>query len=72
MTEGEKMVWAAAYAAEFTRAVEQRLQLGGDISVASCIEHAWSAVVGMREAYGSVFDGWGEGQVVDMLDEILR
>ncbi len=73
MTEGEKMVWAAAFVRHYMDEYESEGQYGVRYkrSVPTSIERAWYAVVEMREARPSVLEGFGEGEALDMLDEML-
>ncbi len=71
--ENEKMIWAAMYAAEYRAAYDFKRRLGGEISIPTCIEMAWSAVVEAREALKEVEDGWGaEDDVYLMLAEMVE
>ena len=71
MTEGEKMVWAAAYAAGWiveTHNPHRRKP----VQVSTCIENAWAAVVEMREAKQAMVDGWGaDDDATKMHQEML-
>lgn len=72
MTNGEQLVWAAAYADKYGRMIQELLDTGRSIQIAECIENAASAVLEMRHAYSDVQDGWGEGDTLSMLEEILE
>ena len=74
MTEGERMVWAAAYARYFMDDYEKQQQYGKrwHRSIPSAIEWAWSAVREMREAKQKVIEGWGDdNDVTLMLKEMI-
>jgi hypothetical protein len=86
MTEGEKLVWAAAYATKYmenmqpSRIPKECLVPSGDkkwheweqSQVANAIEHASCAVRYMREAQTRVREGWGPGsETYLMLEEML-
>lgn len=71
MTEGEKMVWAAAYAADYTRQLNDRSRLGTRISIPASIDNAWYAVEQMRKARPAIVEGFGNSPVLSMLDEML-
>jgi hypothetical protein len=72
MSPGERMVWAAVYAADWSRQVELKRTMGTDVSAEYSIEAAWAAVDDMQQARDGVREGWGEGdEVLTMLDEML-
>ena len=72
MTQGERMVWAATYAAAYVADYKDPNRRG-EVYIAGCIELAWSAVAEMRENRQAVVDGWGDTfDVLPMLDEMLE
>ena len=73
MTEGEKLVWAAAYASEYLSHITSHELIGTSMDIPKCIESAWRAVVEMRESRQAVKEGWGESDdVFKMLQEMLK
>ena len=60
LTENEKLIWAAVYAAEWSRQLDARGARGTPMNVPTCVENAWAAVVEAREADDAVKEGWGE------------
>jgi hypothetical protein len=73
MTEGEKKIWAAAYAAAWVHGIRQREVTGIAMSTTEAIESAWAAVVEAREAVDEVREGWGEDhEMYTMLEEMLH
>ena len=71
MTQEEKLVWAAAYAGQWNAQYQKLGTTGESMYVPECIENAWAAVIEMREARCGVEKGWGEGEVLSMLDEMI-
>ena len=72
MTLGERLIWAAAYAAAHRQMLADKSAYGTAEYVAGAIEEAWAAVVNAREVRASVSGGWGENdEVTVMLDEML-
>ena len=63
LTPGEKIVWAAVYAKYWT---------GQTPETPTAVEMAWAAVVDMRDSRKAVLDGWGVGEQLAMLDEMLE
>ena len=72
MTQNERMVWAAAYGAEYIRMMNDEHRRGDTAEhVPFVVERAWSAVVEMREARAAVAEGWGQSSdVFTMLEEM--
>ena len=69
MTDGEKMIWAAAFARNYTPEIPpphvvRESQMGRELwelqLAAAAAECAWAAVLGAREAVGEVANGWGD------------
>jgi len=71
MTEGEKMVWAATYAAQWSLMRHWREHFGVPVSVPTAIENARAAVVEMRTARKTILEDWGEAEELSMLDEMI-
>ena len=67
LTPTEKLIWAATYAAEWSRAYARQQETGIYPSVPTCIEDAWTAVTEAREAHEAVRDGWGEDDAVYLM-----
>ena len=65
LSEGERMVWAAAYAVTITAMYDKGRQAE---DAASAIETAWSAVKDLREAVPAVKEAFGaDDEVTRML-----
>lgn len=72
MTQGEKMVWASAYAIEYMGQQKDRAGLGIKPSVETAVELAWAAVFYLRKSRDAVKDGWGDDfEGLEMLDEMI-
>lgn len=74
MTEGEKMVWAATYALHFKAGYDREEAHGkanAPHSTTAAIEWAWAAVVEIRESRDAVLENFGQGDLLEMLDEVL-
>ena len=73
MTEGEKLVWAAAFASLWAQQKHDNYQYGTPVYVAGAVEGAWGAVYEMREVRPTVAEGYGaDSEVCRMLDEMLK
>jgi hypothetical protein len=87
VTAGERMVWAATYAAVLDRnlrnppaqitADRQRWQAWEEQQARDAIEHASGAVTRMRDEKERVADGWGPDsdeyrRVCEMIDGVDR
>lgn len=60
MTETEKLIWAVAYAAEWSRQYARLQTTGVPMHIPECVENAGSAVVEARASIKGVEEGWGE------------
>lgn len=64
----EKLIWAAAYAAEWSREWERHNNITGHkMQIAACIENAWAAVTDARLAHEEVRESWGEDDGVYLM-----
>ncbi len=65
----EKLIWAAAYAAEWSRELERKENHSAPptMQIATCIENAWAAVTDARLAHNEVRMGWGEDDEVYLM-----
>lgn len=73
MTKGEKMIWAAVYAADWRQQQEDYANYGPSrpVSAVTSVENAWAAVSEARESFDAVVDAFGEGPQIDMLREMV-
>ncbi len=73
MTDGEKLIWAAAYAAEWVNALARREMYGAPMSVSTCIENAGSAVIEAQDTHAEVQENWGRNDpVCQMLTQMTK
>ncbi len=73
MTEGEKLVWAAAFACDWRLQHRDNHRYGTPVHVATAVENAWAAVQELRGVRRVVVEGWGaDSPVVAMLEEMLK
>ncbi len=73
LSENEKLIWAAAYAAEWVNALARREMYGAPMSVSTCIENAGSAVTEARDAHAEVQEEWGRNNpVCRMLNQMTK
>ena len=71
MIDGERLIWAAVFAAGYIAAQEQRSRGLGLVSVTNCIETACDAVLEARCAHAEQIEVWGEDdQVYRMLAQM--
>ncbi len=59
MNANERLVWAATYAAQWSKQIEMGEKYGTSPIITTAIENAWAAVTDMRMSLGKVEDGWG-------------
>lgn len=72
MTESERLIWAAVFAAERAKMRESQRTLGTLENYPGCIEEAWDAVASFRVQRPALVAGWGENdEVVRMYDEMM-
>lgn len=71
MTIGEKMIWAAVFALERAKMMDDECRIGTAEYYPGCVENAWEAVISFREQRPAMIDGWGENSdVVELYDEM--
>ena len=86
LSDGEKMVWASAYASEYTRRIKNRPSsacgVGEEVQArgkqwaeeqACCaIESAWEAVHAMRSSRKRVVEGFGESTSDESWSDVTK
>lgn len=72
MTDGEKLVWAATYAASYEAEVQKHMELGTRVEALPAIENASLATLDLRDAHDKVRGNFGpESEVYEMYKEML-
>ena len=73
LSKQEQLIWAATYAAQWSRGLETKEQYGISMNIFTYVENAWAAVTEARLAYNEVKRDAGETDgVYLMLDQMVQ